>query len=398
LYLTSEEEKILEGEYGEGLKKAMEILVAIGKIYDADKLIPIASAHISGVSFYNIGEAGLNFLREFTRGLKVSVKSTLNPSGIDRDRWREMGINKEFVYKQKEIIRIFKDMGVDIILSCTPYLAGNKPEKGVHIAWSESSAVAYANSVLGAMTNRESGISALSASILGKTPNYGMHIKEERRPTIRVKVKVDIRDESGFGVLGYILSNKIDDEIPWIEGLRNIDLNKLKILSASIATYTGLSIFHIPGVTAEWRDFERPVEVVEIDEKDFKDGYEYLRDSFKKVDLIWLGCPHASLDELKKIFNLLRDKKVKTNLWITTSKVVWKKAMELGIIRGIEDSGAKVFSDTCIAVSPLKNRFRNMVTNSAKGCYYARGLNRFKVKVMSLEKCIETALKGYVDT
>ena len=394
MYLTKEEERILAGEYGVGMQKALEILVALGKIYNADRLIPITSSHISGISYYNIGDAGLTFLKDFLFNVKVRVKTTMNPGAMDLYRWREMWIDEEFAEKQQELINYLVNAGVEPTLTCTPYLTGNIPRKGDHISWSESSALTYANSVIGAMTNRESGISALAAAIIGKTPNYGMHIKEERAPKVKVKIKGEFKSLSDYGVLGYVLSRKIDDEIPWIEGVKNVGIEELKLLSASIATYTKIPIFHIPEVTAEWKEFDVPSETVEVDDLDMKHAYEYLQDSFDNVDMVWIGCPHTTLKELKMVAELLRDKSVNTNLWITTSRRVKEEAEKLGYIKIIEGSGAKVLCDTCVAVTPLKGKVKTLVTNSAKACYYSRGINKLKVRVASLEKCIDVALRG----
>jgi hypothetical protein len=394
VYLTPEEERILAGEYGEGMRKAMEILVAIGKIYDAERLIPISSAQISGVSYHNIGDAGLEFLWDFSRGARVRVKATLNPGGVDLGKWREMKIDREFMEKQGEVIKIFMSMGVEPTLTCTPYLVGNLPKKGEHIAWSESSAVAYANSVLGAYTNRESGISALAAAIIGKTPMYGLHLKENRRPEVRVVLKTELNYRSDYSVLGYAIASKAGHSIPYIEGMGKADLEALKLFAASIATYAGAAIFHIKGVTAEWMDFEPPGETIEITSRDLEEGYEYLRDEFREVDMVWIGCPHTSLKELEEIAGLLKDKEVAAELWITTSRQVKRMAEELGYIETIEKSGAKVIIDTCVAVAPLLGKFKTLVTNSAKAFYYSRGVNRFRVKVANLEKCIDAAVRG----
>ncbi len=397
MYLNREEERILNGEYGEVMQKAMEILVALGEIYNADKLIHIKSAHISGVSYYNIGDAGLEFLREFSRGVRVSVKTTLNPCGADLLRWREMGINDEFIIKQIEIVDIFTRIGVEPTLSCTPYLTSNKPNKGDHIAWGESSAVAYANSVLGAMTNRESGISALASALIGKTPRYGMHLREERRPKIRIKVKARLEKPSDYGALAYAISKKIkSNEIPWIEGINGIGIEELKIFSASIATYTGLPIYHIQGITAEWREFSNISlsETIEIEDLDIKNAYDYLNDRFEEVDLIWIGCPHIGIEEFARISKLLKGKSVRVEMWITTSRYVRRIAEKKGYIEVIERSGAKILCDTCIAVAPLKNKFKTLITNSAKAFYYCRGVNNFLVKVLNLDKCIQYAIKG----
>lgn len=393
MYLTNEEEKMLEGEYGYAVKKAMEILVALGKIYNADKLIPIKSAHISGISYYNIGESGLEFLKDFLRGVRVKVKTTINPCAMDIERWNEMGIGREFAYKQLEIIKYFREAGVEASLTCTPYYSGNRPSLGDHIAWSESSAVAYANSIIGARSNRESGISALAAAIVGKTPYYGMHVKDERAPQVYVKIGFKLRYESDYGVLGYIISKYTCGLIPLIKLANKPSETDLRILSASISTYSNIPMYHIQDLTPESSDFDIPREKITIDKDDINEGYKYLHDDFDKPDLIWIGCPHASLEDIAHIASLLRGRRIDGRFWITTSRSVYLQALNEGYIKLIEDAGGKVYADTCVAVMPLKGIIENIITNSAKGCYYARGLNRLKVKVYSLNEIIESAAK-----
>ncbi len=195
MYLTKEEELILAGEYGYALQKAMEILVALGDIYGADRLIPIKSAQVAGVSYKNIGDAGIEFLRDFVEaGAKVSVYTTLNPAGIGDD---------EFMEKQMEVLELYRKMGIEVTSTCTPYYGANLPPKfgGDHIAWSESSAVSFANSILGARTNREGGPSSLAAAIVGKTPNYGLHLDENRKATVIVDVKAKVKTFADYSVL-----------------------------------------------------------------------------------------------------------------------------------------------------------------------------------------------------
>jgi predicted aconitase len=176
--LTQDEQQMLTGEQGKAAQKAMEILAAIGTIYGADRMIPVTSVQIAGVSFDNLGEAGLDFLSEMANnGGKVKVLTTLNPAGMDVENWNALGIDPEFARDQTRVIEAYTRMGVVPTCSCTPYLFGNIPHYGEHIAWAESSAVCYANSVLGARTNREGGPSALAASLTGKTPNYGLDRK-----------------------------------------------------------------------------------------------------------------------------------------------------------------------------------------------------------------------------
>jgi len=210
MYLTKEEERIYEGEFGETLEKAMRILVSLGEIYGASRLIPISSAHISGASYKTIGDAGLLYLSSLSG--RVCVKSTLNPVGMDRERWRGMGISEEFYEKQKKIINCYKRLGVEDVCTCTPYYI-ERPNYGDHLAWAESNAVIYVNSVIGAKTNREGAPAALAAALIGKTPLYGMHLREERAPEIKVIVEDELKDEE-FGALGHILGKILKDEIP----------------------------------------------------------------------------------------------------------------------------------------------------------------------------------------
>jgi hypothetical protein len=394
MYLTREEEKMLKGEYGEGKRKSIEILVTLGKIYNAERLISVTSVQIAGVSYHNIGDAGISFLKDISKDAKVEIKATLNPAGMDVERWEELGFDEKFAKKQIEIVEIFKSMGVEETLTCTPYLVGNVPSKGEHIAWSESSAVTFANSVLGAMTNRESGISALASAIIGKTPYYGMHLKEKRAPKVKIRVNLRLAGLADYAALGHAIAKKVKNEIPIIEGIKKVGLEELKMLSASIATFAGLATYHISNITNECKDFREPKEKVDIGKFELKEAYEYLNDDCDEIDFVCIGCPHCSLEEIRMVAKLLEGRKVSREFWIVTSRKVKEKARKLGYVKVIENSGAKVVCDTCMAVAPLKPRFKTLATNSAKACYYGRGVNKFKVKFGDIRKCVYAAVKG----
>jgi hypothetical protein len=191
----------------------MELLVALGDLDNAERLVPISSAQISGASYKTIGDAGLEFLEEFAKDVKTCVRSTLNPIGMDREKWREMGIPERFAAPQERILGAYGRMGIDLTCTCTPYFIGNRPSIGDDISWAESSAVVFANSVLGAHTNKEGGPSALAAAIIGKTPYSGLHLTENRMP--KVAVKVEIRPTSDdFTLLGHAIGKRIGQEIP----------------------------------------------------------------------------------------------------------------------------------------------------------------------------------------
>ena len=392
MYLTKEEEKMLEGEYGFATQKSMEILVTLAKIYNAEKLIEVSSVQVAGVSYQTIGDAGLEFLEEMAKDGKVRVRSTLNPAGIDLQDWKKFKFPEDFVEKQMRIIEAYKKMGIEITCTCTPYLVGNLPREGEHIAWSESSAVTYANSVLGARTNREGGPSALAAALTGRTPFYGLHLDEERIPTVSVKVNVSLKNASDFGILGYIIGKNFKNEVVFIKGIKTANLEELKSLSASIVTYGSKPLFYIENITPEWRKLEIPKEKIEIDREDVEKAKDEISDSFKDFDFICIGCPHASIEEIKQIATLLKGKKIKNvELWIATSRFVKRISDDLGYTRIIEEAGGKVICDTCMVVAPLKGRFKGLLTNSAKACYYSK--NQMKAKLASLEECIKFAVK-----
>lgn len=388
--LTKEEREMLGGNHGNAVRKSMEILVALGEIYGAKKLIDVASVQIAGVSYHNLGEAGLEYLEELSKDGRVQVLTTLNPAGMDLKDWKKLGISEEFAEKQVKVINAFRKMGVTVTCTCTPYLIGNLPCYGQHIAWSESSAVCFANSVIGARTNREGGPSSIAAALTGKTPEYGLHLDENRQAQVLVKVKAKINSIPKFGALGKVIGKRISNKIPLIDGIKTASLEQLKSLCASIATYGGTALFHIKGITPNKTII--PVETIEIGEKEIMQAIDSLSDA-EKIDFVGLGCPHASINEIRKIAGLLKGKTVKKDFWICTARQTKELADTMGYSEIIEKSGAKFACDTCMAVAPIKGRYQGMITDSAKACYYAAGHNNFKTRIRTIEECVKEALK-----
>ena len=388
--LTEEEQSMLDGEMGTAAQRSMEILVAIGKIYGAPRLIPVSSVQVAGVSYLNLGEAGLEFLNDMAVDGRVRVRTTLNPAGMDLEDWRKLGIDDSFAEKQLEVIEAYRRMGVETTCTCTPYLAGNLPALGEHLAWSESSAVCYANSVLGARTNREGGPSALAAALTGKTPEYGLHLDSERSADILVLVDCELCGTMQYSALGYVLGKIAGSKIPLLRGLEDPSIEELKALCASFATYGGGAMFHMEGVTPDVTPIPSKEESIEWEQ--IEDAVEALNDD-TEIDLVAIGCPHASIEEIEEIARSLHGKKVSKELWIATSREAKREAARRGLIDVLEKAGAKIACDTCMAVAPLKGRFRGMATDSAKACYYGRGNNDFKVKLLSLGECLEEAVR-----
>jgi predicted aconitase len=391
MQLTKEEKEMLAGKHGRAVKKSMEILVALGEIFGAKRLIDVSSVQVAGVSYHNLGDAGLEFLEELAKDGKVRVLTTLNPAGMDLENWQNLGISPDFAEKQKKVIDAFQKLGIVTTCTCTPYFIGNLPRFGEHIAWSESSAVAFSNSVIGAFTNKEGGPSALAAALTGKTPEYGLHLEENRQAQIAVSVEAQVSGTRDFGALGYAIGKKIGTKIPLITGVKKASIDELKTFSASIATYGGTGLYHIEGITPA--KTKKPSETVTITADDIEKAKSELNDAAGEIDLVAVGCPHCSIKELQKIATLLKGKKVHKETWICVARPVKSIADRMGYAKTIEDSGAKFACDTCMAVAPLKGRFKALATDSAKGCFYGRGSNSFKTKFCTLEECIEEALK-----
>jgi predicted aconitase len=398
--LTLDEKRMLEGREGEATRKAMEILVAIGTIYAADRLRPVASVQIAGVSYDNLGEAGLEFLDEMaSHSAKAKVLTTLNPAGMDIENWQILGIDADFAQNQRRVIEAYKKMGMVPTCSCTPYLFGNLPHYGEHIAWAESSAVCYANSVLGARTNREGGPSALAASLTGRTPNYGFHLSENRRPTFTVLVQATLTGTHDFGTLGICIGKAIEARkvktIPYIRGIANATLEELKSFCASIATYGGLAIFHMEGITPESVLFEAPSDSMTITRTNLDAANSLLNEAAAEhaVDFVSLGCPHLSLQEIARVADKLYGKKVRKTFWITTARPTKRIADQMGYTSIIEEAGAVFATDTCCVVAPIQGRFKAIATDSAKACYYAASKNDFKTRFLPFDEVITEALK-----
>lgn len=393
--LTKKEEKMLDGEEGYAVKKSMEILVALGNIYGAEKLIKVGSVQVAGVSYHNLGDAGLEFLNELAKDGKVKVLTTLNPAGMDLEDWRKLGIDEEFARKQNLVIDAFRKMGILISCTCTPYLIGNLPRYGEHIAWSESSAVTFANSVIGAKTNREGGPSALAAAFVGKTPFYGLHLEENRVPDTHVEVTANLSKFSDWGALGYCIGKQVQNKIPYITGIKDASLDELKSFCASVVTFGSKPLFYMKGITPASEKYQPPKEKIIFEDRDIREAYEAINDDVEDIDFVCIGCPHASIKEIAQIADLLKDKTISPNteFWVATSRSMKQLADKRGYTEVIEKAGGKFACDTCMAVAPLKGRFRAVATTSAKGCYYSRH-NKMLTKMGGLEECIEAAVKG----
>ncbi|MEM2147147.1 MAG: aconitase X catalytic domain-containing protein [Candidatus Bathyarchaeia archaeon] len=392
MYLTKEEERAYDGEFGWAKQVCMRILVKLGELFDARKLIPIESAHVSGVSYKTLGEAPTDFLEALaSSGEKISVEATLNPQSFDPQYLRKR-LPENLVRTQLKLCGFFDELGFMRSFTCTPYYI-KAPRKGAHLAWAESSAVVYANSVLGAWTNREGGPSALAAAIIGKTPDCGIHRALNRKPNVLVRVEQPPKNEIEYGALGIFLGKILEDKIPLIKGLKNPTAEDLKQLGAALGSAGMVNMFHYRDEATKTGKLER----ITVEPKNVMETIAELStvtSSKPKPDLVFVGCPHCSVNEIRKIANVVVNKKVRDNteFWVCTSCHVKETSKEH--VRKIEASGAKIITDTCAVVTWTdKLGIKTIMTNSAKTAHYAPTLNKADVILAPLKECLKTALK-----
>jgi len=398
VYLTKEEERILNGELGEGMQKAMELLVAIGDAYDAERMIPTSRAHAA-----SSGQEGDMYFVELLAngGASCRVPTSTNPV-YDIEYFDSIfKIPEEEAEVPRRVKEGYKRVGAMLSWCCIPYITENIPLYGETVAFSESSATPYVNSVIGARTNREAAQSALAAGVIGKTPKYGLHLKENRKGTFLVKVEATLKDEFDYTLLGYYVGKQIGYEIPVFTGISRRPLTEELInLCAMLNTSGAVSMFYIPGFTVEAPTVEEafqtdaPEDKITVTDHELKQAYEELQTTSGKIDLVMLGCPHYTLKQVGEVARLLKGKRIHRDVsfWVCTSATARLLAKRAGYADIIERAGGHLVADTCID-EPCWHVYRDKVgiTDSPKCAYY----RRFKeAMVARLSDCVEAAIKG----
>ena len=398
MYLTKEEERILNGELGEGMQKAMELLVAIGDAYDAERMIPISRAHAA-----SSGQEGDMYFVELLAngGASCRVPTSTNPV-YDIEYFDSIfEIPEEEAEVPRRVKEGYKRVGAILSWCCIPYITENIPLYGEKVAFSESSATPYVNSVIGARTNREAAQSALAAGVIGKTPEYGLHFKENRRGTVLVKVDAALKDAFDYTLLGQYVGKQIGYGIPVFIGIsKHPTTEELINLCAMLNTSGAIPMFHIPGFTVEAPTIEEafgsspPQDKITVTDNELKQTLEELQTTSGKIRLVMLGCPHYTLKQVGDVARLLEGKKIHDDVsfWVCTSATAKLLAERMGYVSVIERAGGHVVPDTCID-EPCWHAYRDKVgiTDSPKCAYY----RRFKeAMVASLSDCVEAAIKG----
>ncbi|HVP41765.1 MAG TPA: aconitase X catalytic domain-containing protein [Candidatus Krumholzibacteriaceae bacterium] len=396
--LTREEEKMLNGEFGQGNQRAIELLVAIGDAFDAEKMIPITRAHAASSG----QEGDLYFVELLARGgARCRVPTSTNPVYDIGFFHRSHEVLSDEAEVARRVMEAYKRVGAILSWSCVPYLAENIPLFGETVAFSESSATPYVNSVIGATTNREAAQSALAAGVVGKTPKYGLHIKENRKGTALIKVEATLKDSFDYTLLGQFVGKQIGYGIPVLTGITRRPSTEELINFCAMSNTTGaVSMFYIPGFTVEAQTVDEafqgdaPKDRIIVTDVELKQTWEELQTASGEIDFVMLGCPHYTLKQVAEAAKLLKRKKIHSGVsfWICTSATTKALAKRMGYVDTIEKTGGCVVVDTCID-EPCWGMYKDKVgmTDSPKCAYY----RRFKdVVVARLEDCVEAAVRG----
>ncbi|MGH6925768.1 MAG: aconitase X [Propylenella sp.] len=417
--LTDAEKAMLDGAAGPAKQRAMDLLVRYGEALGAERLVAVTN--VAGT-----WNAASPLVRPFAdKGGMDAVFSKFNLDaddvvetpqaevytcqlihGIDTRNAGVTGVSEEVAERQREAEKYFGQRGVAMFNTCTPYQVGNVPVRGEHCAWMESSAVVYCNAVLGARTNTEGRESTGAASITGRIPYWGLHVPENRRATHCVDVEVDVESMMDWGLLGYYVGEIVEEDIPVIAGIRETpSMIKLKHFGAAASSSGGVEMYHIPGVTPEAESVEQalgggaPVETIRYCAAERRQAYEWLNSiaSSDRVDFVMLGCPHASVEQVRLAARLLDGKRLSENtaLWIFTPRALKDTADLSGYTEIIERAGGHVLSDTCPAIGRVLPKGTKVVaTDSAKQAHYLPAIMNVECWFGSVEDCIEAALTG----
>ena len=408
--LTKEEQEMLAGKQGYPVQASMEHLVALGEAFDAEKMVPVASVHLTP-AFLAMYKAAAIWCKELAdKGGKFRVFASVNPRVADARTYNdpEVGISEETRKEDDELNESLSKMGAFLSYTCVPYTLGNVPRFGQHVAWNETSAVFYANGVLGARTNREGTISDICSALTGLTPAFGYHLAKNRHGHFEIKVTTPLNGFVEYGVLGEFMGRLAGDQTPVLTGINpSVSRDELITLAAEANTSGNVNHCHIVGITPEAPTLQaafgskKKWEVLEFGKKEYQESMKLLdRATDPTVDIVHLGCPHYSIEQMRDAARLLEGKKLNTELWLMTSQIVLKYAENMGYADTIEASGARIITDTCpmyIAREELKMKRhgpRRMATDSSRVSLYMSAIQATPLHYGTPEKCIEAAITG----
>ena len=398
--LTSYEKDILAGKYGEGMAYALEIQLAIGNAFDADRFVPITRTHVA----LSAQDADLWFAEKMlSKGAKCIIPPTVNPSinlkYLNDHLFEIPKAGKEIVSATNEA---YRKLGAQLTFDCTPYLQQNVPAFGEVIAFSESSATPYVNSVIGARTNREGSNSALCAAITGVVPRYGLLLDENRKAEIVVDVQAKVETDFDYQILGWCYPEKYKGlEIPVFRGIKKRPTPEgFMNFGAQLNTSGCVSMYHIEGITPEAPTLEAAIggkkikETIVITDKDLAETRERLCREPKKIDFAMFGCPHFTLEEAQHIAEGVKGKKLAIPMYILVSSHALQMAQRMGIADVLAEAGAEIIADSC-PDQPCWHYLKGKVGITESPKYYPRRRGIHFI-IRDLDTCIQAALTGEV--
>jgi predicted aconitase len=401
---------MLSGDFGPAAKMAMSIVARMAEVAGAKELLDITGAHIDSTVY--IGEAGLEFAERLASlGAKVVVPTTLNVSGLDEHHWQEWAVPSDWARQAYRQMVAYRSMGTMPTWTCAPYQTEMRPSFGQQIAWGESNAIVFANSVLGARTERYPDLFDICCAITGRAPAIGLHLTEHRGGQLLFRLVAEQvpkplqQSDDFYAVLGHLVGKAALDNIPVIEGITvTPDEDQLKAFGAAAASSGGVALFHMIGITPEAASLAEafhgrvPTKTIDITMDMLREARrELTHTDSQRLDMIVLGSPHFSLAEFKRLAPLLkgRQKHAEVKFLVTSSRAMTQLAQRAGLLEALEAFGAQITVDTCILTSPmLPEEIQHLMTNSAKFAYYTPGLLGRNIAFGSLEDCVNSAVAG----
>lgn len=410
LTLSSKDHQMLRGGFGPATKMAMSIVARMAEVAGARELLDITGAHIDSTVY--IGEAGLEFAERLASlGARVAVPTTLNVSGLDEHHWQEWAVPSDWARQAYRQMVAYQSMGTVPTWTCAPYQTELRPSFGQQIAWGESNAIVFANSVLGARTERYPDLFDICCAITGRAPAVGLHLTENRGGQLLFQL-VDIppqlqQSDDFYPVLGHFIGKASLDKIPVIDGLTaRPEEDQLKAFGAAAASSGGVALFHMVGITPEAATLAEafqgpaPAETIEITMDMLRQARsELTHTDSNRLDMVVLGSPHFSLAEYRHLAPLLegKQKHAAVKFLVTSSRAMTQVAQKAGLLEPLQAFGAQITVDTCILTSPmLPAEIQHLMTNSAKFAYYTPGLLGRKISFGSLEDCVRSAVAGEI--
>ena len=406
--LSEEENAILDGAAGSAPQLAMRIVVRMAAILGAEELVPVASAHIDGCLYH--GDGGVEFAERLVNlGGAVSVPTTLNVGALDLLNPRNVRASERRREMALRLMKAYESLGCRPTWTCAPYQAGHRPSLGEHVAWGESNAVVFANSVLGARTNRYGDFMDICCALVGRAPRTGLHLGERRRATVLVdtgSLNPALKERDVFyPVLGTWLGAAVGERVAVVTGLpASVTEDQLKAMGAASASSGAVGLFHVEGVTPEAPDLETalgsraPETVLTPSARELRRVRDALSTTgANEIDAVALGSPHFSREEFALLEALLPREPFGVPFYVCTGRGEVQRLEESGRLRRFREAGVDIVADTCVVVTPiLPPRGGVLMTNSGKFAHYTPATTGYDVVYGSLEDCVRSAATGRV--